>query len=258
MGSVGASKRQSGTTQQQSAVQQIDPNQQTITAQQAQQANNQAFSDTDNSPFHELKGGRQYFQNQTLSIDSELARQDYLNAVPETGSLYSASQNLNWALTHDLKLTANQQFMDEGLSDAMHNLGQNLNLTRYDHMGGLNDLIKQSGFSGSYENYTESQLRSMLVGSTYVEKGYVSTSYNDFKNAPSNNPFTDREVIFRYQTPAGVQAFMPGRGPGGDFGEIILNKKQNYQITGLRFTGKYGRNKASLHKQIEIFVTVSP
>lgn len=231
------------------------------TAVQAQAANNNNFSATDSGPYKDLYGGRQYFLNQAMDIDTDIARQDYLSPNPEPGSLYSISQNLNWNLKNGINLTANQQYMSDVLSDAMHNLGYNLNLYRYDHDGFTQRLLQQVGASSTdYEKFTDTQLKNMLVGVQFGEAGFVSTSYNNFKNAPSGNPFTDREIKIVYKAPAKTQAFMPGdgvvNGRKNQLGEIILDKNQQYRITNVRFTGKMGRNKASYKKQIEFEIEI--
>ena len=81
------------------------------TAAQANAANNARFKDTDNSPYHDLYNGRQYYQDQTFGIDTRMALQDYLNDQPMTGSLYSPSQVLNHKMRTGQPLTANEQFM---------------------------------------------------------------------------------------------------------------------------------------------------
>lgn len=46
-----------------------------VDASMATQANNAAFKATDNSAFHELYNGRQYYQNQSFDIDTLIAIQ---------------------------------------------------------------------------------------------------------------------------------------------------------------------------------------
>lgn len=224
----------------------------TPTAQQAQAANNQAFSDTDNSPFHDLYNGRQYFQQQSFGIDTRMAIQDYLHDQPTGGSMYSPSQQLNYAMKQGIPLTANQQFMKDAMMDGMHNLGYNSNLTRFaraDFMAGL-------GFP-NFSNMSASQLQKALVGASFNEDGFISTSYNHFKTAPNGGkPFTDKAVKINYKAPANTQALMPGNGPGGALGEIVLAPNQHYTITGVRFTGKQGRSGASYYNQIELDITI--
>ena len=85
----------------QAAAQQPDNQQQpnvVPTAQQAQNLNNQVFSATDNSPYHNLYNGQQYYAKQNLSIDQRLAVMNYLSDAKESGTMYSMSQNMNHAM----------------------------------------------------------------------------------------------------------------------------------------------------------------
>lgn len=216
-----------------------------------QAANNQTFSATDNSPFHDLLGGRAYFQSQQFDIDTRMALQDYLNPNATPGSLYAPSQQLNHAMRTGAQLDANQQFMVDAMKDGMHNLGQNLNLTRYERV----DFMQRLGV-GNFSNMTIAQLQQKLIGQGYTDNGFVSTSFNDFKNAPPGNNFTDKAVRINFKAPASTQALMPGVGPGGDFGEVVLDSGQHYTITGVRFTGKRGRSGASYYNQVELDVTI--
>ena len=111
------------------------------TAQQAQNLNNQVFSATDNSPYHNLYNGQQYYAKQNLSIDQRLAVMNYLSDAKEAGTMYSMSQNMNHAMATGQKLTANQQFVHDNLMGAMHNIGYNVNLTRYDHSDVLDSML---------------------------------------------------------------------------------------------------------------------
>ena len=219
--------------------------QQVATNIQANKINNANFSDTDDADYHQLYNGKQYYQNQALSIDSRVATMSYLSDQPESNSMYSASQNLNYNLNNGIPLNANQQYMYNGLQNAMHNLGYNLNLQRYDHSDSINGLLKSVGVNQSYDSMTESQLKSALVGVSYKSNAFVSTSYNDFKNAPSSNPFTSRAVKIEYSAKAKTQAMMPGNGAGGRLGEIILSNLNNYKITDVKFDGRKARHKGT-------------
>ena len=228
------------------------------TIQQAQTANNSAFSATDTQGYHQLYNGRGYFQKQNMSIDQQMATVNYLSNTPVAGSAYSTSQWLNYRMTHGLPLSENEKFMYTYLMGAMHNLGYNVNLTRYDHESFVNNMLDQAfGTTGrNYENLSVQQLQSLLVGKTYSENRFVSTSYNDFKNV---NTFTDRAVRIEYKAPASTQAFMPGTGPGGDFGEIVLQPNQNYKITGVRFDNNvtaYKKGKMGYAKRIVLTVEI--
>ena len=249
------------------AVQQPQLQQQQPTAQQTQQQNAN-FPAVDNSPFHQLHGGRQYYLNQSLDIDARTSLTDYLDPRTLSGSLYSFSQNMNYAVANNLPLNGQQQFAYDSIQSAMHNLGQNLNLTRYDHGGALDNIMAQVGIQGTHGQLSIQQLKSALVGQTYSDNRILSTSYNNFRNAGSNaQTFTTREIKFSYQAKASTQALMPGKGPGGDFGEVLLGATgtngghNNYRIADVRYSGSSARAKGSpvgsnSLRQIEIVVEV--
>lgn len=223
----------------QAAAQQPDNQQPNVvpTAQQAQNLNNQVFSATDNSPYHNLYNGQQYYAKQNLSIDQRLAVMNYLSDAKESGTMYSMSQNMNHAMATGQKLTANQQFVHDNLMGAMHNIGYNVNLTRYDHSDVLDNMLAARGVRNTASNMTAAQLKTALVGHTYGENRFLSTSYNDFKNASNADTFTTREVRFEYRVKANVQAMMPGNGPGGRLGEVVLaptSPQKNMRIVDVR------------------------
>lgn len=235
------------------------------TPQMAQQLNSRTFDATDDRDFHELTGGRNYFLSQNLTIDQQIAVINYLASDTETGSLYSMSQNLNHALATGQALTANQQYVYNQLMGAMHNTGENLVLTRYDHSAVINRLLGNNGLRQGYEHYTEAQLKQALVGQTFGENKFLSTSYNDFRHAPqsSKDTFASRAVKITYRTSAGVQSMMPGNGPGGQLGEIILapsGGRNNMKVVDVRFTGSKARVKGTQSyslPQVELVVEVT-
>lgn len=225
-------------------------------------ANASVFSDTDTSNYHDLYGGRQYFQKQNLTIDQQLAVANYLSETPETGSLYSMSQNMNWNMVNGRPLTVQQQYVHDHLQASMHNVGYNINLTRYDHEQMVEGLLAANGLHGSYDSYSIGQMKSALVGTTFREDRFVSTSYNDFKNAGSSaSTFNTRAVKITYQTKASAQGMMPGNGPGGSLGEFILAPGQTARVVDVKYSGrnarKQGQPKSSLrYKQVELVVEV--
>lgn len=217
------------------------------TAQQAQTANNAAFPATDNSPFHDLYGGAQYFQKQNLTADQINATIQYLRSDKEAGTLYSMSQNMNWRMLQNAEqglpitngMNANQRYTLKHMMAAMHNLGYNVNLTRYDHGEFVNNMLRQAGITQDFSRLSVSQLSNALVGAKYNEERLVSTSYNNFKNAPQStkDTFMNRAVRIEYRAKASTQAMMPGKGPGGNCGEIVLSPsmgRMNYHIVGVR------------------------
>lgn len=242
----------------------------------APQTDSQGFSDTDNSPFHDLKGGRAYYQQQTIDIDGQTALPNYLDPNTIPGSLYNASQEMNHAIAHGTP-DADQQYMYDSINQNMHNLGQNLNLTRYDHGGALDDILTQvtNGAITSRANISLTNLKQMLEGHDYTDKRILSTSYNDFRNSQDPSTFNTREVKITYRAKASTQALMPGIGSiplrgsgmrrGDDFGEMLLapsgNGHNTYHIAEVKYSGNGARPKGgSKHnlslRQIEIVVEV--
>lgn len=210
------------------------------------------FADYDEADYHQLYNGKQYYQQQQLTVEQKQAVDNYLEAHKEYGSLYSHSQNMNHKMANDLPLTGKYKDTHDALMSSMHNIGYNVELTRYDHADFVNETIKALGAGFNYEHMTEGALQKALVGQTIGENKFLSTSYNNFKNAPktSNDVFTTRAVKINYKVKASTQAMMPGIGPGGDLGEIILaptNGTSNKmgKIVGVRLTGEMVRRKGT-------------
>lgn len=267
----GSSQAQPQTFQ----VQQTPPQIQ-FSAQAAQQANNGAFKAVDNSPYHDLHSGRQYFQRQNLTPDQQQAVIEYLRNDKEIlngqQTQYSMAQNMNWIMTQNAEkglpidhgMNANQRYVLKHMQAAMHNLGYNVNLTRYDHGDFLNRILRKAGIKQDFSNMSESQLKQVLVGMKYGENKLISTTYNDFKNAPqqTKDTFLNRAIRIEYKADAGTQAMMPGDGPGGRSGEVVLNAsrgRDNFEILGVRFdSSRKVRQKGTswLSSQNQLVITV--
>ena len=242
---------------------QQDPPQQAATPQAAAQANDSVFKSADSSPYHNLYNGAQYFQNQNFTVSQAMAAMDYVDPNPVPGSMYSASQNLNNAMLNGKPLTAQQQYMASMLNSAMHNLGYNVNLTRYDHSEYANQLLRGAGLN--MNTASVAQMQKALIGQKFGENRFLSTSYNNFKYAPKNDPFTDRQVKITYRAKAGVQALMPGdttnrNGTKLRWGEIVVAPNTPQKIVDVREVSKNGarpkRTPAGTKgaRQIEIIV----
>ena len=210
------------------------------------------FADQDDADFHQLYNGRKYYQQQKLDATQLQAASNYLEARPEPGSLYSHSQNLNYMMATGQQLTGKYKQTYDGMMSAMHNIGYNVTLTRYDHPGMINGLLQAVGAGSDYEKLSAAQIKKALVGKVLGETKFLSTSYNAFKNAPQNTKqiFDSRAVKINYKVKAGTQAMMPGKGAGGDFGEIVLaptNGKSNPggKITDVRLTGQMVRRQGT-------------
>lgn len=263
MGSTGK-----GTATPVTAAGQIKPSdtpQIVATATQAQSANNANFDANNDQPYTGQL--RQYYQQQTFGIDTQIAIQDYLYDQPVGGTLYSPSQLMNYKMKYgnDSQLTAQEKFMRDSLMEGMHNLGYDMNLEHYgrvSYIDSFGQLAMQQGLaksiidSSNFQNMTEAQLKKAFTGLTYQERGFLSTSCNSFSHAPAGNPFTDKAVKINVKAPASAQGLMPGNGPGGALGEMVLAPHQNYRITDVRFTGRRGRSGSNTYKQIEFDVEI--
>lgn len=210
------------------------------------------YADHDDADYHQLYNGRQYFQQQKLNTAQQRAAANYLEDRPEPGSLYSHSQNMNYMMATGQKLTGKYKQTHDGLMSAMHNIGYNVELTRYDHPDMINGMLKAVGAGTNYEKLSQSSLKKALVGKSVNENKFLSTSYNGFKNAPQNTKqiFDSRAVKIYYKVKANTQAMMPGKGTGGDFGEIVLaptngTANRSGKITDVRLTGQMVRRKGT-------------
>ena len=224
------------------------------------------FKDYDSADFHQLYNGKGYYQQQNLSPAVKQQAAKYLSPNPEPGSLYNFSQNMNYSAasgTIDQHPQYKKSF--DTLVGSMHNLGHNVTLTRYDHGGFLDDQLAAAGIRGGHKGMSVAQLKSALVGRTYGDSRILSTSYNEFKQAANHQVFTSREVKITYRAKASTQALMPGDGPGGRFGEMLLaptkGSSNQYRILDVRTTGQKARAKGAPQfmrnlNQIEVIVEV--
>jgi hypothetical protein len=224
------------------------------------------FKDHDDADFHELHSGKKYYEQQQLTPAQKKAAANYMEAHTEPGSLYSHSQNLNHTMATQGVDALKGKYKEtyDGMMSAMHNLGYNVNLYRYDHAGFINTLLGGK----NYETMTDAELEKALKGKTVKENKMNSTSYNDLKNAPqeTKDTFMTRQVKIIYQARADVQAMMPGKGPGGDAGEIVLaptngTNNRGGKILSVRRNGNKARSKGASkwdlsHDQIEIVIEI--
>lgn len=222
------------------------------------------FADHDDAGYHQLHSGRKYYQQQKLTPAQMRSVTSYLEAHSEPGSLYSHSQNLNYQMVQGKQLTGKYKQTHDGMMSAMHNIGYNVNLTRYDHADMVNSLLRQTGAGMDYEKMSLSSIKKALVGRPINENKFLSASYNDFQNAPawSKQVFASRAVKINYKVKADVQAMMPGRGPGGDLGEVILaptngSANRGGKIIDVRVTNQMVRRKGTqLYNQPRIEIDI--
>lgn len=210
------------------------------------------FADYDDADFHQLHSGRKYYQKQNLTASQKQGVTNYLESRTEPGTLYSHSQNMNKMMATGQTLTGKYKQTHDELMSAMHNIGYNVTLTRYDHADMINGLLSAVGAGTDYERMSASSIKNALVGKTLNENKFISTTYNDFSGAPlsSRQTFDSRAVKINYKVRADVQAMMPGNGAGGNLGEIILaptngTTNRGGTITDVRLTGQMARRQGT-------------
>lgn len=231
------------------------------------------FSDRDTGDFRQMTDAEEfdYLIRQQITDEQQAAFDKYTNPNTEAGSLYNFSQNLNYAVATGQPLTPEQQKAWDEINGAMHNIGYNAELLRYDHGDTVNEILRQVGVSGRAETMTPSQLKKQLAGVSYSDSRVLSTSVNGFKNSSDPSVFTTRQFKFTYRTKAGAKGVMPGVGKtpmlgsgksrGDDFGEMLLSPENKYKIVDVKYSGEKARRKGGskrylTERQIEIVVEV--
>lgn len=146
------------------------------------------------------------------------------------GNGFSYSQNLNHNLANDLPLTATEQKIDANLQKGMTEIGQNIQLVRFCH----DSILKQLGVN-NYQDYTDAELKNMLVGASFETTSYLSTSYNGTKSpfAPGQPKGGGREVYMKINA-KGNTKFVPGDKAQA---ELVLNKGSKVKVTNVYYDG---------------------
>ena len=176
------------------------------------------------------------------------------------------AQNMNMAMVKGQRLSPKHQQVHDDMMSSMHNVGYNVNLTRYDHDGMINSVLQNLGAGSDYTRMSQSQLQKALVGQSFGENKFISASTNDFGNASPNvqRLFRDRAVKVNYKVPANAKALLMPIGAGGDQGEMVMapttgraGANATPKITGVRFTGKtvYRMKTGRSYPQVEIDVS---
>ena len=162
--------------------------------------------------------------------DFVTAQKMYISSANVKGDGYSFSQNLNYKLDNNMKLDANDKWINDNLQSGMHSIGKNTNLVRYCH----DDVLKQAGVA-DYTKLSQAQLQSKLVGTNLKSSSYISTSYNSNKSPfhPNASLGGGREVVMNIKASGNTKVVLGAKAQT----EIILNKGTNLKITGVRFDG---------------------
>ena len=127
---------------------------------------------------------------------------------------------------------ASMQYADAYMQAATHPIGKDISLQR----GAHDDLLKNVYGIKDYSKYSEAQLQQMLVGQTFQNTSYMSTSYDINKNpflSTSSGVSGGREVVYNIKAGANTRMLFGAKKQS----EIILAKGIDWKITGVRYTG---------------------
>ena len=114
------------------------------------------------------------------------------------------------------------------MQQATHPIGRDVVLQR----GAHDDLLKSFGIR-DYSRMTEAQLQSRLVGQTFQNTSYMSTSYDVTKNpflSASSGVSGGREIVFNIKAGAQTKMVFGAKKQS----EVILAKGTDFRITGVR------------------------
>lgn len=164
----------------------------------------------------------QYDINTVMAINQYIRQDQQANG-------FTMSQNMNHKLELDQPLNANEKYVSDQLTKAMHPLGQDVVLTRAAHK----DFLEALGVK-NYQTMTAAQLDAAVRGAEYTERKFVSAAIDPKKNPFINGPASGgREVYIHIKTPSATKCVMGNRQQS----EIILGKGVKFRATGAHFDG---------------------
>ena len=173
---------------------------------------------------------------------------NYIDPTCYASNGFNHAQNLNQALNTGRPLTPKQKATTSGLKSIMTPMQDNYILYRGDH----DDMLKRIGINMPQLNNTRSkatdtQLQQALVGQSWVNKGFTSTSHTK-----GMSPFLPGEVILNIQAKKGTKAALIQRSQA----EVLLDTGTKFTITSAHYTGATAYPKqGGAKRQIIIDVT---
>lgn len=180
---------------------------------------------------------------------------NYIDPTCYASNGFNHAQNLNQALNTGRPLTAKQKATESGLKSIMTPMQDNYILYRGDH----DDMLRRIGINMQQFNSTRStagdtQLQQALVGQSWVNKGFTSTSHTKGMSPflPGGPASGGREVILNIQAKKGTKAALIQRSQA----EVLLDTGTRFTITGAHYTGATAYPKqGGAKRQIIIDVT---
>lgn len=148
---------------------------------------------------------------------------------------------------YGLHLTASDlysmQYTSAYMGRAVHPLGQDTILQR----GAHDDMLRQSFGISDYSTWSQAQLQQFLVGRTFKNTSYMSTSYDVTKNpflSSSSGVSGGREVIYNIKAGKNTNVLFGAKSQS----EVIIGKGTDFKITGVRYSGKKATPRGGSYK----------
>ena len=207
-------------------------------------------------------------QDSMYDASTTAAVKMYISNTNFDGQGHSLSQAMNYALdngvdfatmdarTINAKLgtrfsandVASMQYTDAYMQIAVHPIGRDVMLQR----GAHDDVLRKVFGIADYSRLSESQLQGQLVGKTFQNTSYMSTSYDVTKNpflSAGSGVSGGREIVFNIKAGSQTKMLFGAQRQS----EIILAKGTDFRITGVRYTGRTATPRSgSTKKQIVI------
>ena len=216
-----------------------------LTDQQAQNLRDQQDSMYDASTTAAVK---MYISNTNFDRQGHSLSQT-MNFLEEQGVDLDATSltaiNRQFGLNLSASDLASMQYTSNYMERAVHPLGQDTVLQR----GAHDDLFKNAFGIRDYSKMTEAQLQSRLVGQTFKNTSYMSTSYditkNPFLSASSGSGVSGgREVVFNIKAGKNTKVLFGAKAQS----EIIIGKGTDFKITGVHYSGKTATPRGGSYK----------
>ena len=193
-------------------------------------------------------------QDSMYDPNTTAAVKQYISNTDFDGQGHSLSQTMNYLLDNGVDLqntTANEiyknygirlndrqlasmQYTDAYMGVATHPIGKDVKLQR----GAHDDVLRDKFGINDYSKMSEAQLQQALVGQTFQNTSYMSSSYDVNKNpflSNSSGVSGGREVVYNISAGANTKMLFGAKKQS----EVILDKGTDFKITGVRYSGSY-------------------
>ena len=209
------------------------------------------FTDADAAALRQLQDSA-YNGSVTAAVKMYTSGQPNTPAANIDGQGHSLSQSMNYFLEQGVDLMkanaaqlnrqfgtsitpralASMQYAYQYMHAGAHAIGKDVVLTKGAHI----DILSNQFGIRNFRGMSEQQLSQKLVGATFKNEAYVSTSY-DAKRSPfldKNSPISGgREVIYRIHAKSETKVLFGLKSQA----EIIIDRGTSFKVTGVRFSG---------------------